>query len=431
MNAMIEIAATLTDAIYLAAFVPAFLGASLKRKKWTILFPAIYFVVQLFFDVCLPGFELLPMATLFIIAFSYAVSLCKHRIAWCIFISCLFVITMMLVSTLLFSIFSLYLPDPQVLLQGSKTSVRILIILIGKVTVFACYQLLSKLFSKEKSIANFNAILMIGLSFGTAIGLSVLMKIAAVIETDDANLEILILSAVLVGINILFYVLIRQNQKLQKHKFELQLMADRISNYERHSEEVSIIWDNIRSVKHDLNNHFLYLQAQLELGNTDMCKSYLAEIQSEVSSMGKLFKTGNAVIDYMINVKLSRLSETQILVSGNAGDFSDIKDADMTCILGNVLDNAVEALEKVEKEKRLELHFTSTKNCRIILCKNSVSASILDSNGDLHTTKTDSEFHGLGHIIVEDIVQKYGGFTDYFEENGMFGVQVSIPINNE
>ena len=87
MNAMIEIAATLTDAIYLAAFVPAFLGASLKRKKWTILFPAIYFVVQLFFDVCLPGFELLPMATLFIIAFSYAVSLCKHRIAWCIFIS--------------------------------------------------------------------------------------------------------------------------------------------------------------------------------------------------------------------------------------------------------------------------------------------------------------------------------------------------------
>ena len=88
-------------------------------------------------------------------------------------------------------------------------------------------------------------------------------------------------------------------------------------------------------------------------------------------------------------------------------------------------------LEKVGKEKRLELHFTSTKNCRIILCKNSVSASILDSNGDLHTTKTDSEFHGLGHIIVEDIVQKYGGFTDYFEENGMFGVQVSIPINNE
>lgn len=427
---MIEIAATLTDAIYLEAFVPAFLGASLKRKKWTILFPAIYFVVQLFFDVCLPGFELLPMATLFIIAFSYAVSLCKHRIAWCIFISCLFVITMMLVSTLLFSIFSLYLPDPQVLLQGSKTSVRILIILIGKVTVFACYQLLSKLFSKEKSIANFNAILMIGLSFGTAIGLSVLMKIAAVIETDDANLEILILSAVLVGINILFYVLIRQNQKLQKHKYELQLMADRISNYERHSEEVSIIWDNIRSVKHDLNNHFLYLQAQLELGNTDMCKSYLAEIQSEVSSMGKLFKTGNAVIDYMINVKLSRLSETQILVSGNAGDFSDIKDADMTCILGNVLDNAVEALEKVEKEKRLELHFTSTKNCRIILCKNSVSASILDSNGDLHTTKTDSEFHGLGHIIVEDVVQKYGGFTDYFEENRMFGVQVSIPVKD-
>lgn len=427
MNTIIEIFATLTDAIFLAVFIPAFLGASLKSKKWTIIFPVVFFVAQLLFDVCLPGFELLPMATLFILAFAFAVSLCKHRIAWCIFISCLFVITMMLVSTLLFSIFSLYLPDPQVLLQGSKTSVRILIILIGKVTVFACYQLLSKLFSKEKSIVNFNAILMLGLSLGTAIGLSVLMKIAAVIETDNANLEILILSIVLVGINILFYFLISQNQKLQKHKFELQLTRERIGTYEKHSEEVAIVWENIKRVKHDLNNHFIYLQAQLELSNVDKCKTYLAEVQSEISSMGNLIKTGNSVIDYMINVKLSRMTKTQVLVSGNAGEFADIKDADMTCILGNILDNAIEALAKVKNEKCLELHFTSTKNCRIILCKNSVSSSVLDSNGDLFTTKCDPEYHGLGHIIVEDIVQKYGGFTDYFEEDGMFGVQVSFP----
>ena len=431
MNLAIEIIATFTDAVYMATFIPAILGVSIKRKRWAIIFPSVYFAAQLLFDTFLPGFELLPIVALFFLALVYAILLCKDRIAWCIFISCIFVIVMMLVSTLLFSVFLIYLPDPQVLLQGSKTSVRILIILIGKVMLFACYQLLSKLFSKEKNIVNFNAILMLGLSFGTALGLSVLMKIAAVIETDNANLEIVILAIVLVGINVLFYVLISQNQKLQKHKYESQLMAERILNYERHSEEVSIIWENIRSVKHDLNNHFLYLQAQLELGNTDMCKSYLAEIQSEVSSMGKLFKTGNAVIDYMVNVKLSRMTETKILVSGNAGDFSDIKDADMTCILGNILDNAVEALEKVEKEKRLELHFTSTKNCRIILCKNSVSASVLDSNGDLHTTKVDSDYHGLGHIIVEEIVQKYGGFTDYFEDNGMFGVQVSIPISGQ
>lgn len=428
MSTIIEIFATLTDVIFLAFFIPAFLGVSLKRKKWTIIFPTIYFIAQLLFDVCLPGFELLPMAALIILAFSFAVSLCKQRIAWCIFTSCLFTIVTMLVSTLLFSVFSIYLPDPEVLLQGSKTSVRILIILIGKVTLFACLQLLTKLFSKEKNIVNFNAVLMLGLSFGTASGLSVLMKIAAVIETENANPEILILSIILVGINILFYVLISQNQKLQKHKYELQLTKERIESYEKHAEEVAIVWDNIKRVRHDLNNHFIYLQAQLELGNVDKCKTYLSEMQSEITSMGSLIKTGNSVIDYMINVKLSRVSQTQVLVSGNVGEFADIKDADMTCVLGNILDNAIEALENVESDRRLELHFTGTKNCRIILCKNTVSASVLDGNGDLTTTKTDKDFHGLGHMIVEDIVQKYGGFTDYFESDGMFGVQLSFPV---
>ena len=228
MNLAIEIIATFTDAVYMATFIPAILGVSIKRKRWAIIFPSVYFAAQLLFDTFLPGFELLPMAVLFFLVLVYAVLLCKDRIAWCIFISCIFVIVMMLVSTLLFSVFSIYLPDPQVLLQGSKTSVRILIILIGKVMLFACYQLLSKLFSKEKNIVNFNAILMLGLSFGTALGLSVLMKIAAVIETDNANLEIVILAIVLVGINVLFYVLISQNQKLQKHKYESQLMAERI-----------------------------------------------------------------------------------------------------------------------------------------------------------------------------------------------------------
>jgi sensor histidine kinase regulating citrate/malate metabolism len=335
---------------------------------------------------------------------------------------------MMLVSTLLFSVFSLYIPNPEVLLQGSKMSIRVLIILIGKAVLFACYQLLSKLFSKEKSIININAMMMFGLTIGTAIGLAVLMKIASVIENVDADVEILILASILVLLNVIFYLLIWQNQKMQKHKYELRLIAERISNYEKHSDEVAIIWDNIKSVKHDLNNHFLYLQAQLELGNTEKCKTYLSEIQSEVSKMGKLFKTGNDVIDYMINVKMSRLTETQILVSGNAGEFADILDADMTCILGNILDNAIEALEKVKKNKRLELHFSSTKNCRIILCKNSVDESILNVNSELNTTKSDAEHHGFGHVIVEDIVQKYGGFTDYFEDDEMFGVQISIPM---
>ena len=94
---------------------------------------------------------------------------------------------------------------------------------------------------------------------------------------------------------------------------------------------------------------------------------------------------------------------------------------------GNVLDNAVEALQKVTEAKRLELYFSKMRQNRLIICKNSIAAPVLENNGRLLSTKKDPESHGLGHQIIESTVKKYGGFVGYFEEDGLFGVEISIP----
>ena len=103
----------------------------------------------------------------------------------------------------------------------------------------------------------------------------------------------------------------------------------------------------------------------------------------------------------------------------------------LTSIIGNILDNAVEAQENVTGIKRIELLFRMKNDNRVIICKNTVSESVLQTNKELRSTKKNRQDHGLGHKIVETILKKYDGWVDYFENDGMFGVQIMLPMPRE
>lgn len=148
-----------------------------------------------------------------------------------------------------------------------------------------------------------------------------------------------------------------------------------------------------------------------------------------VENIGKLIKSQNSALDYLINSKLTTLTDTEIVVSGSIGDLTDIKESDLVCLIGNILDNAIEAIQalKVKTNKRIELLFMKQNSNRIFICKNSIEKSVLDNNKDLKTTKKSKEVHGLGTKIIAKIVSEYNGMVDYFEEFDMFGVQVILP----
>ena len=81
-------------------------------------------------------------------------------------------------------------------------------------------------------------------------------------------------------------------------------------------------------------------------------------------------------------------------------------------------------------ERRIELYFSAQNDSRIILCKNTVAATVLADNPSLETTKRDKSSHGFGHRIVETIAKSYGGFVDYYEEDGMFCAQILLPMKH-
>ena len=264
-------------------------------------------------------------------------------------------------------------------------------------------------------------------TFISVIALGFLMKLA--VENESINdVDILALLLSVVAATLVSYFMVYQVQVSQRREYEYKLLAERASFAQTSADDARFIWDNIRKVRHDLKNHLSVVSAKLNSGDTDGCNEYINTLTETVNKFGNIINTNNSVIDYLINSKLSRQNKTQITVSGYVGDYSDIDDADLACILGNVIDNAVEAEQKIDEENRkIELHFLSRNQTRIIVCKNTISESVLKSNPKLRTTKGDAGGHGLGHKIVRETVEKYYGFVNYSEEDGMFCVQILLP----
>ena len=167
----------------------------------------------------------------------------------------------------------------------------------------------------------------------------------------------------------------------------------------------------------------------MENNDIDTCKEYLNNLLPVAGNIGNLITSDNKSLDYLINSKLAPLKDTKIVISGSIGDLSDIKEFDLVCLIGNVLDNAIEALEKIQSpfDKRIELLFIRQNSNRIIICKNTIDGSVLSTNKELKTTKQSKDAHGYGTKIISKIVSDYNGMVDYFEEFNMFGVQIVLP----
>lgn len=427
INTIIEILATVSDTVMLIWFIPKFVGASFKGRPLIMIIPTMQLAAQLMFDRLMPGYSMLPMIVLLFLVFGFAVALSPRTIWWDALACVAYVLSMMLVSTLLFSLFSLFIENIGDILQGNDTKIRIIYLVVAKLVLFACYKLLLILFKKEKSIETPNAIMSLALTLGTATALSALVKIVATDESGSTDMPVLVVAVIICITNTILYLFINQIQKLKKSKYELGLITERMALEKKQSEDANTIWNNIRKVRHDIKNHLSVIKGCLERGETVACIEYINDIQQTVESMGSLIRSGNSVIDYLINSKLSNLEGVQVLITGCIGNFKDVKDSDIVCILGNILDNAVEAVKNVSGSKRIDLFFSKIKQNRLILCKNSVNGPVLDKNKELKSTKKDKMLHGFGHQIIEATAEKYGGFVGYFEENGMFGVQVSIP----
>lgn len=224
--------------------------------------------------------------------------------------------------------------------------------------------------------------------------------------------------------------------ELLAEKMELEYQYEELlRKYEEQQyqkEKIDQLHENTRRLKHDMKNHMLVLANYLNQENVYEAKQYLSKVLDKLNHIYTYIETGNAVLNSCINTKLEIAHQMGITFKAEIENlsFSKLGSIDLTALLMNLLDNALEASQR-EERKEIQIQIIKKRGYETILVKNFISNSVLQYNKDLKTTKTqNSKEHGYGLVQIRSIVEMYHGMIDIFEEKGWFCCFIAFPLSD-
>ncbi len=213
-----------------------------------------------------------------------------------------------------------------------------------------------------------------------------------------------------------------------------RMIDRRIAEYQndlitKHCDEVQNIYKTMRGWRHDYHNHIQTLLALL--GDEEKTKEYLLNLNHDLTSVDTVIKTGNVMIDAILNSKLSLIKAKKIKVNAKAvvPPELNISEIDLCVIIGNLLDNAMEACiqQREEDERFIRVFIGMLKGNLYISVSNSVGGEIKKAGKHYLSTKN-SPNHGFGLMRIDNIAAKYEGFVNRQNEDGVFATEIMLPL---
>lgn len=188
----------------------------------------------------------------------------------------------------------------------------------------------------------------------------------------------------------------------------------------------------IRRFKHDLTNHIGVLRELMNQKKLEEARGYIDTIWNIQDEFELKIHTGDSFLDVIMNYYLYIATKENIkfTVSGKVTAITYIEMFDITTLMGNVLQNAIEATKKTNVPK-IRVELIEHKNEIFIAVSNSVVEKVNTNNNYLKTSKKDKANHGFGFKNIIATVEKYQGeyYMDSFVENGeqIFKISIAIP----
>ena len=203
-----------------------------------------------------------------------------------------------------------------------------------------------------------------------------------------------------------------ENYQQKQELALLELQNEMNVKAEKNTEQTFNLW---RSSIHDYKHKVLVIKHWLDEGKIEELKDFIENESETLAQKIYYIKTGNEVVDAIINTKQNLAEKKGINFSVNVKIPPEciVSDIDFVCIFGNLIDNAIEACE-TQSEKRIEIIVKEIKKLLIIKVINSYKGKLPDK---LSTTKKEKRFHGIGLKNVKSILEKYDGTYQMIKED--------------
>ena len=242
----------------------------------------------------------------------------------------------------------------------------------------------------------------------------------------SAELKILfVFSSILMILSniITFYVINRQN-RLSKAEYELKLLSENIYEQTKHYKELQLSHEEIRQMRHNMRNMCIAIIAEIKAGNTNKAIEQLNSNINIIDDTNRVIDTGHPSIDTIIESKLNICNESDISmrISYQYEEKININEIEISVIIGNILDNAIEACQRVSgKDKKIWGIIKVDDTHIIINIKNTA-----EEFNDFKTLKHDIKNHGHGLKSIKHIANKYNGYTKFSFDEKIFSSYIVL-----
>lgn len=236
-----------------------------------------------------------------------------------------------------------------------------------------------------------------------------------ILPLNEEQVGTWIILSVILLFAILFY---RINQQREMEAEIAKLKQEQAEIVERDYQALRRTYADNAKLYHDLHNHIEAIYQCLIQGDTKEAVRYCEDLRTPVRQISQTVWTGDKALDYLISSKMALAEQEQIKTKVNIEypHNTNIRSVDLTTILGNLLDNALEAAKAAPESLRfLNLTIRRINAMLIIKVENGYGNTPIQENGKLLTSKKDKSFHGWGLKSVQTAADRYDGTirTDY------------------
>ena len=277
--------------------------------------------------------------------------------------------------------------------------------------------------AKEAAFDRKQTLLLLVIPAMSVIVLSVLML------EDLSKMFAILISGCMLIINIsvfyLYNIMIENYINLRENDiYKQQTYA-----YQNQLEVIMESGNRVRALRHDMQNHMLALQALIQRKETEETKQYLDSMKNFMTNPEEYVKTGNDMVDSLLNYKIQKANEVLNVVETKISIPKQLhlRSFDLNVLLGNLLDNATDAALQTE-DKKLKITLKLDKGILFLNICNSCQRIADRRKGFLETTKEDKVNHGTGLKNVRRIVKKYHGDMVFLYENDSMETDVMMYI---
>ena len=425
-----EITATVTETFILLEFINRLLGTKYKGLKNAIVTTLSFVVINtymIFVGIISPEYSAMSDFVVLSLYILYTLLFVKGNAIYKLITPAMCITAIVIINVSVNIITSyLFKAEPNELIVN-RNILRVASLFITKFAFFLLTRIVLKIIKPKSIILNKSEFISVSLMFLISVVIVIFAtEIQYHVGSNEAIEDFMIILLIgMIVINIMVFFLFNIIAKKNNEKIQYSMIEMKYEEQKKSYESVKNIYDNLQILQHDLKNELLSLYNIIDKNQNEQAKRYIENItNTKLDTFHEYIKTGNDIVDAIINIKLNIARENNIEIMCNINaDFNGFDSNDIVNLLSNAIDNAIESSMK-QKLKKIIVSIETKRNYLCISIANSIDFSVLKTNSHLSTTKNDKKNHGFGTQSMKQITEKYDGMIEYYEKDEMFVVNI-------